>query len=213
MAVGGAGLLVLGAAPLAVAQASANADPILARSVAGSAAAAGHRAPGFALTDQHGQTVTLASLRGKVVLLSFFDPACTPGCPPISRELRQAAEMLGGSTRHLQLVGIVLSPNRRSAAALRAFDRRAGLSRLPDWLFLTGSPARLQQVWREYGIPARPGAGGAATADSDEAYVINRIGRVAQQYRTGAAPETAAMTSSFAVLLADAARQALPNPG
>ena len=182
--------------------------------MAGSAAAAGHRAPGFALTDQHGQTVTLASLRGKVVLLSFFDPACTPGCPPISRELRQAAEMLGGSTRHLQLVGIVLSPNRRSAAALRAFDRRAGLSRLPDWLFLTGSPARLQQVWREYGIPARPGAPGLRGGHGGQrrglCHQPDRPRRAA--CRTGAAPETAAMTSSFAVLLADAARQALRPP-
>jgi cytochrome oxidase Cu insertion factor (SCO1/SenC/PrrC family) len=213
VALGGAGLLVLGAVPLAVAQASANADPFLAQSVAGSPAAAGYPAPGFALTDQHGQTVTLASLRGKMVLLSFLDPACAPGCPPVGQELRQAAELLGGRTQHLELVGIVLSRARRSVTDLRAFDRRAGLSRLPDWLVLTGTPARLQQVWQEYGITARPLAAGTTAPDSDEAYVIDRAGRVAQKYRTGPGPGTAAMTSSFAVLLADAARQALPNPG
>jgi cytochrome oxidase Cu insertion factor (SCO1/SenC/PrrC family) len=146
-----------------------------------------------------------------VVLLSFFDPVCTPGCPPIGQELRQAARLLGPGARQLELVGIVLSPARRSAAALRAFDRQAGLSRLPDWLFLTGTPARLQQVRQQYGITPPHGAG-ATAPDRNEAYVIDRTGHVAQKYRTGPAPGTAAMTSSFAALLAGAARQALSAP-
>jgi cytochrome oxidase Cu insertion factor (SCO1/SenC/PrrC family) len=195
--------------PLAAAQASPNADPILAQSVAGPSAPGGYLAPGFALTDQDGQTVTLARLRGKVVLLSFFDPVCTPDCPPIGQELRQAARIFGRNAPHLELVGIVLSQTGRSVTALREFDRQAGLSRLPDWLLLTGTPARLQQVWQEYGITALPPAAGATAPASDEAYVIDRTGRVAQKYRTDLRPGTAAMTSSFATLFADAARQAL----
>jgi hypothetical protein len=101
-----------------------------------------------------------------VGLLSFFDPVCTPGCPPIGQELRQAARLLRGSARQLELVGIVLSPARRSVAALRAFDRQAGLSRLPDWLFLTGTPARLQQVRQDYGITS-PAAAGGTSPDRD----------------------------------------------
>ena len=211
VAAGAAGLVLLGTVPLALAQASASADPILAQSVAGTSAPAGHKAPGFALTDQHGRTVTLASLRGRVVLLGFFDPVCTPGCPPISQELRQAARLLGSNAGQLELVGIVLSPGRRSVAALRAFDRQAGLSRLPGWLFLTGTPARLQQVRQEYGITSPPAAG-ATAASRDEAYIIDRTGHVAQMYRTAPAPGTAAMTSSFAALLAAAARQAMSAP-
>jgi cytochrome oxidase Cu insertion factor (SCO1/SenC/PrrC family) len=210
VAAGAAGLVLLGAVPLALAQASTSADPILAQSVAGTSGAGGYRAPGFALTDQHGRTVTLVSLRGRVVLLGFFDPVCTPGCPPISQELRQAARLLAGNARQLELVGIVLSPARRSVAALRAFDRQAGLSRLPGWLFLTGTPARLQQVRQEYGIASPPA--GATAPNRDEAYVIDRTGHVAQTYRTAPAPVTAAMTSSFAALLAGAARQALSAP-
>ena len=209
VALGAAGLIVLGAVPMAVAQASTTADPILAQSVAGSPAAGDYRAPGFALTDQYGRAVTLASLRGKVVLLSFFDPACTPGCPAIGQELRQAARLLSGSAHHLELVGIVLSAARRPVAALRAFDRRAGLSGLPDWLLLTGTPARLRQVWREYGITAPSPAAGTARPASGAAYLIDRAGHVAQTYRTDHGPGSAAMTSSFAALFADAAQQAL----
>ena len=206
VALGGAGLVILGIVPLAAAQASGDADPILAQSAAGPPAPGGYAAPGFTLTDQYGQTVTLGRLRGQVVLLSFFDPACTPGCPPVGQELRQAARLARASVPRLAVVGIALGPARRSVAALRAFDRRAGLSGLPGWLLLTGSPARLRQVWRAYGMTAAPEAG--AARGRGEAYVIDPAGRVAQRYRTGPEPATAAMTSSFATLFADAARRA-----
>ena len=38
-------------------------------------------APGFTLTDQFGKRVSLRSLRGKVVVVSFNDPECTTICP------------------------------------------------------------------------------------------------------------------------------------
>ena len=40
--------------------------------------AAERRAPNFALKDLHGQTVTLESLRGKVVILNFWSKTCGP---------------------------------------------------------------------------------------------------------------------------------------
>ena len=207
-AVGGAALIVLGAAPMAVAQASPNADPILARSIAGPGVPLDYPAPGFALTDQHGRTVTLTSLRGKVVLLSFFDPVCSAGCPPIGPEFRKAATLLGGD--QVELVGIVLSPVYRPVSTLRAFDRREGLDHVPGWLYLTGTPAQLHQVWHGYGITAQD-LTGAAALHSQEAYVIDAAGRVRQKFSTSPGPGTAAIRSSFAVLFANAARQALSN--
>ena len=207
-ALGGAALIVLGVVPMAVAQASPNADPILAESIAGSSAPLDYPAPGFALTDQYRRTVTLASLRGKVVVLSFFDPACTTGCRPIVREFRQAALMLGASAHQVELVGIVLSPAYRPVSAVRAFDRQEGLSRAPGWLSLTGTLAQLRRVWQEYGITAQDLADGATTRHA-QAYVIDRTGHVRQKYSTGPGPGTAAIRSSFAVLFADAARRAL----
>jgi cytochrome oxidase Cu insertion factor (SCO1/SenC/PrrC family) len=207
-AVGGAALIILGAAPMAVAQASPNADPILARSIAGPAVPLDYRAPGFALTDQYGRTVTLASLRGKVVLLSFFDPVCSAGCPPVGPEFRKAAALLGGSAHQVELVGIVLSPVYRPVSTLRAFDRREGLGQVPGWLYLTGTLSQLHQVWHGYGITAQD-LTGAAALHTEEAYVIDAAGRVRQKFSTSPGPGTAAIRSSFAVLFANAARQAL----
>jgi cytochrome oxidase Cu insertion factor (SCO1/SenC/PrrC family) len=214
-ALAGVGLIVLGAVPMAVAQASPNADPILAESIVGSPAPVDYPAPGFALSDQHGRTVTLASLRGKVVLLSFFDPACGAACPQIGSELRQAALMLGASARQVELVGVVLSPAYRSVSDLRAFDRRDGLSQIPGWLYLTGTPSQLEQVRLDYRSAASDhgavaiGAAGAPEPPGGEVYVIDRAGQVRQNYSIDPGPGTAAIRSSFAVLFADAARHAL----
>ena len=52
-------------------------------------------APGFQLTDQNGQPVSLASLRGKVVLMTFLDPVCTTDCPIIGAEMKEAGVLLG----------------------------------------------------------------------------------------------------------------------
>jgi cytochrome oxidase Cu insertion factor (SCO1/SenC/PrrC family) len=205
----GAGLILLGAVPMAIAQASPNADPILAEAIAGSSGPLDYPAPGFALTDQFGQAVTLASLRGKVVLLSFFDPVCQSGCPAIGREFRRTAQLLGAGTGQVRLVGIVLSPAHGSVRALRAFDRQAGLSAVPGWLYLTGTLAQLRPVWRAYGITPPVAGAGPQSHSAAAAYLIDRAGQVRQKYSTAAGPGTAATRSSFAVLFADAIRQAL----
>ncbi len=40
----------------------------------------GDKAPDFDLTDQHGEQVTLATYRGRRVLVYFYPKADTPGC-------------------------------------------------------------------------------------------------------------------------------------
>jgi cytochrome oxidase Cu insertion factor (SCO1/SenC/PrrC family) len=188
--------MVLGGALLTLAHASPNADPILAESVARPSAHLNYPAPGFTLTSQCGKAVSLSSLRGKVLLLGFINPACPAlTCPAIGPEFRQATRMLGGD--RVELAGIVSSPAGTSVRALRAFDRREGLNQVPGWLYLTGTLAQLQQVWHEYG-----------TASQNEIYVIDQAGHIRQEYSTPAGPGTAALNSSFAVLFADAARQA-----
>jgi cytochrome oxidase Cu insertion factor (SCO1/SenC/PrrC family) len=196
-ALGAVGLIALGTTLMSLAQANPDADPILAESIARPSAQLNYPAPAFTLTSQYGQPVSLSSLRGKVLLLSFINPDCQGfSCPAIGPELRQATRLLGGN--QVELAGVVLSPAGRSVRSLQAFDQREGLNLVPGWLYLTGTLAQLRQVWHEYG-----------TAAQDEIYVIDSAGHVRQKYGTGAGPGTAATDSSFAVLLADAARHAM----
>jgi cytochrome oxidase Cu insertion factor (SCO1/SenC/PrrC family) len=207
-AAGGAALILVGAIPLAVAQASPNADPILAQSIAGRPAPEDVPAPGFTLTDQSGRPVSLASLRGQAVLLSFINPGCAADCPPVWQELVGAARLADAGPGQLELVGIALGPRPASVAALQAFDRRRGLEGARDWLFLTGSAAQLGRVRQAYGIPAGADTAPAMTARA-RVLVIDAAGDILARYTTGPGPGTAAISSSFAVLFAEAARQAL----
>jgi cytochrome oxidase Cu insertion factor (SCO1/SenC/PrrC family) len=153
--------------------------------------------------------VTLASLRGKVVLLTFLDPVCTSDCPLIAQEFRDAGQLLGAASAKVELVAIVANPVYHQVADTQAFDRQEHLSQVPNWLYLTGTVARLQQVWKDYHIAAEILPAGSMIGHGEVTYVIDQNGHVRAELSTAAGPGTSATKSSFAVLLADAARQYL----
>jgi cytochrome oxidase Cu insertion factor (SCO1/SenC/PrrC family) len=196
------GVILLGAAPMAAAQASSGADPILAEAVSGPAVPQDRQAPDFALTDQAGLRRSLSSLRGDVVFLTFLDPASTSDGPLIGQELAAAARLTQASAHDIAFVAVVLSPAWRSVRFLRAFDRREGLAGLPDWTFLTGSAAELRRVWRSYGVYI------AGATHNDIAYVIDRTGVIRAELSTEPGPGTAATRASFAAFFAETAEQA-----
>jgi cytochrome oxidase Cu insertion factor (SCO1/SenC/PrrC family) len=208
-AVGALGITLLGVVPSAAASANPNADPIIAQALNGSSDSVNYPADGFTLTDQHGTPVSLASLHGKVVLLTFLDPVCTNDCPLIGHEFEAAGRLLAADSSQVQLVAIVLSPTYRTVPAMQAFDRQEGLSQLPDWLYLTGTLTQLREVWRDYAVTAQTLPAGAMTLHNDIAYVIDRNGHIRQVLNMDPGPGTAASESSFSVQLAEAARQVL----
>lgn len=65
---------------------------------------AGDPAPGFALLEQHGETVRLEDYAGKKLLVYFYPEADTPGCTVQSCDLRDHRQELAGIG--LDVVGI-----------------------------------------------------------------------------------------------------------
>jgi cytochrome oxidase Cu insertion factor (SCO1/SenC/PrrC family) len=137
-AIAAVAVIVLGAAPMASAAVNRTADPILALAIEGGSTSLDLPAPGFSLTDQNGQQVTLASLHGKVVLMTFLDPVCTSDCPIIAQEFKQTGAQLGAQDKNVELVAIVANPSYRSTTFTQAFDRQEGLAGVRNWLYLTG---------------------------------------------------------------------------
>jgi len=74
----------------------------------------GTPAPSISLTNQHGDTVDLASLRGRRVLVFFYPKANTPGCTQQACGLRDVADQVDDTV----ILGI--SPDK--PAAQKKFD-------------------------------------------------------------------------------------------
>jgi cytochrome oxidase Cu insertion factor (SCO1/SenC/PrrC family) len=201
--IGALGVTLVGAAPMTVASVNRTADPVIAQALAGSSAQFDTPAPDFTLTSQDGRQVSLASLRGKVVLLTFLDPVCTTDCPLIAQEMRSADALLGGSAANTELVAVVANPTYISTAYTKAFTAQENLGEVPNWLFLTGSLSQLANVWHHYGIEVENLPGGAMAAHNDLAFVIGADGHLMQEISDDPGPGTPATTSSFAGLLAD----------
>lgn len=107
-AAGAFGMVLVGVVPLALVTGSPQADPLIARAIAGESMTVNRSAPDFRLVSQSGQPVSLASLRGTVTLLTFLDPRCVADCP-VATELKEAGTRLGGADGQVRLVAIAAS--------------------------------------------------------------------------------------------------------
>jgi cytochrome oxidase Cu insertion factor (SCO1/SenC/PrrC family) len=203
------GVIIVGAAPMAFASVNKTADPITAEALSGTNGQLDTPAPNFTLTSQDGRQVSLASLRGKVVLLSFLDPVCTTDCPVIAAEMRVADAMLGSKARDAELVAVVANPTYTSLAYTRAFDLQEGLDTVPNWLYLTGSVSQLASVWHDFGIEVEDLPAGAMAAHNDIAFVISAKGEEEREISDDPGPGTNATQSSFSSMLADSVLQSM----
>ena len=205
-ALGAFGVVLLGAAPMAVASTNSQADPIIAKAVAGSPDFVDTPASVFRLTDQFGRSVSLASFRGRVVVLTFLDPVCTSDCPLIAQEMRAADQMLGKTALKAEFISVVANPVFHSVADVQAFDRQESLTHLTNWLFLTGSVSQLTAVWNDYGIQALVEPAGAMIGHSELFYVIDPSGHTRYVLPADPGPGNSSSQSSFAFLLSSEVR-------
>jgi cytochrome oxidase Cu insertion factor (SCO1/SenC/PrrC family) len=199
-AVAALAIVLVGAAPMAMASVNRTADPILSEALDGTPNEVDTPAPPFTLTDQNGQAVSLSQLRGHVVALTFLDPVCTSDCPLIAQEFRQTDQRLGAQSRQVDFVAVVANPIYRSVSFTDEFDRQEGLTHLQNWYYLTGSLSALERVWDNYGVEVSTVANGAMVAHSDLAFVIDRRGQQRDALITDPGP-TQVFASSFSSLL------------
>jgi cytochrome oxidase Cu insertion factor (SCO1/SenC/PrrC family)/thiol-disulfide isomerase/thioredoxin len=134
----------------------------------------------FTLSDQFGQSVSLRSFRGRVVILAFNDSECTTVCPLTTTAMLDAKAMLGKAGSQVQLLGVDANPAAISLEDVWSYSELHGM--LHSWRFLTGSLPELQQVWKEYGIEAAIEAG--EITHTPALFVIDRRGRLSRLYMT-----------------------------
>lgn len=117
-------------------------------------------APDFQLTDQNGQSFTLSSLRGKVVLMDFIFTQCPGPCPLLSTKFshlqRKLGERLG---KEVMLVSVTIDPQQDTPEVLKAYAQRYNADP-SGWKFLTGTTRDIIMVASQYGADYRRGPEG-----------------------------------------------------
>ena len=134
------------------------------------------RAPGFTLTDQRGHTMSLASLRGKVVVLEFMDPHCTDICPIVSQEFVNAYHELAGQQSKIVFAAINVNQYHASVADMAAYSAQHQLNTVPAWHFFTGPLTALQMAWRDYDIQVDAPSPNADIIHTSAVYFIDSRG-------------------------------------
>lgn len=131
-------------------------------------------APELSLRDQLGRTISLRSLHGKVVVLTFLSASCRQTCPLVAEKLHRLDESLGPNSSHVALLAVSTAPREDTPAVVRSFSLAHGLYH--RWHFLTGTPQALARVWRAYYIYAPPPSLNVDLHTS-ATYLIDRSGR------------------------------------
>jgi cytochrome oxidase Cu insertion factor (SCO1/SenC/PrrC family) len=134
-------------------------------------------APGFTLTDQDGRTLSLASLRGKVVVLEFMDPHCTDICPIVSQEYVDAYRDLGPLAGKVVFVAVNVNQYHAAVADMMAYSREQRLTTIPSWHFFTGPVPDLRKVWDGYEISVQAPSPDADIVHTSAVYFIDPAGR------------------------------------
>jgi protein SCO1/2 len=110
-------------------------------------------APAFTLRDQAGATISLAQLRGRPVVLTFFDSVCPHAdCSLMAEYLNWTARDLGVERTRVTWVALSVDPWHDTPVSANAFLSAHQVS-LP-FHYLLGTPEQLAPLWSAYHMQA-----------------------------------------------------------
>jgi cytochrome oxidase Cu insertion factor (SCO1/SenC/PrrC family) len=155
-------------------------DTLAASSAPSAVWAAGtQRAPAFRLSDENGKSFSLASLRGRNVVVTFIDPLCRDFCPIEAQRLSDAVRTLPAGSRPA-VVAVSVNAFGNTRANLLLDKRKWNV--VPQWRWGIGSDATLSSVWQRFHIAVlvttKKVAGIAVrnVAHTEASYVIDAAG-------------------------------------
>jgi cytochrome oxidase Cu insertion factor (SCO1/SenC/PrrC family) len=142
--VAGIGLLVVESSPRTSSTAAPVSDVPAATWPAGKL-----RAPDISLVDENGAPLSLASYRGRPVVITFIDPLCRDYCPLEARHLNAVVRSFPAGTRPAI---VAVSVNIHGNARKTLLEDNAKWNAAPQWRWGVGSESQLARVWKRYHI-------------------------------------------------------------
>lgn len=104
----------------------------------------------FELTAHTGKRVHASDFLGKAVVLFFGFTNCPDICAPTLTKLTQAMKLLGHDAERVQVLFVTVDPQRDTPTQLAGFVPTFH----PSFIGLTGTPAELTAVARDYRVAA-----------------------------------------------------------
>lgn len=132
-------------------------------------------------TDDAGQPVSLASLRGQPVVLAMFFASCEYACPVLVNDMKRLRTLMPEAARETtRFVLVTFDTARDTPAVLKAYRERAELE--PKvWSLLRGDDASVQELAMLLGVKFKQDARGQF-AHSNLITILNAEGEVVHQH-------------------------------
>ena len=145
-------------------------------------APANEEAPAFELVDQDGARRSLASLRGKVVLLDFIYANCPGPCPILTGTHVRVQRTLPEDVKSaVWFASVTLDPDRDTPEKLKHYAKSRGAD-VATWSFLGGPKPEVEDVLARYGVGKTPATHGGEIQHIVVTFLIDKQGRIAKRY-------------------------------
>ena len=148
-------------------------------------------APALTLVDQHGDTVSLSSLRGRPVLVTFAYAHCETVCPLVIHEVLEAQRAT--ADRQPAVVIVTLDPWRDTPARLPSIAATWELG--GDARVLSGSVEDVERVLSNWRIPRVRNEASGDLSHPAVVYVVSPAGRLVYALPGGTAAIAEAVRS------------------
>ncbi|MFN3875303.1 MAG: SCO family protein [Flavobacteriales bacterium] len=106
-----------------------------------------HTISDFRLVDQLGDTITLASVGGRIIVADFFFTTCPTICPKMTANLAKVQSAFAGDSR-IALLSHSVTPEIDSVPVLRAYGELHGADPR-QWHLLTGERRQIYELARK----------------------------------------------------------------
>jgi protein SCO1/2 len=147
----------------------------------------------FRLTDHTGKTVTEQDFHGRYMLIYFGYSFCPDVCPTTLGVMAEALQKLGGGSQRVVPIFITIDPERDTPKVLADYMKAFG----PQFVGLTGSPAAIKEVEKEYRVyavkrpldPSKGNGSGYGMDHSSVLYLMGPNGRLVSFYDEAISPD------------------------
>jgi protein SCO1/2 len=160
--------------------------------------------PSIELADQEGAHVSLAAMRGRVVLLTGVYASCGYACPMIlGRARRAVAELTPEERRDVTVVAVTLDPEHDDRASLSRMALAQGVE-APLFRLAWGPPPDVERALDAINIARRRDPKTGVIDHANVFVLVDRRGAVAYRLAAGATQERW-LTDALRVLLGERA--------